>query len=141
MKKYQVFCKPCEDHPEGSLCCDPREYEWHSEGDDEGYAIFDTKEQAQELIQYLCDEWLIAQGVVTYDAYEVVEKTAPEVRYGIWYKGSEGCSAGFWDADVKYIFKTPEEAVAYVNTSLQGYFPDWKENYTIVTITFPEGLE
>ena len=24
MKKYQVFCKPCKDHPEGSLCYDTR---------------------------------------------------------------------------------------------------------------------
>ena len=137
MKKYQVFCKPCEDHPKGSLCCDPRKEA--GERDEEGYTMFDTKEEAEGLIQYFCTDWLCDE--VTPKDYEVVEKTVPEVRYGIWYKGSEGCSAGFWDADVKYIFKTPEEAVAYVNTSLQGYFPDWKENYTIVTITFPEELE
>lgn len=137
MKTYQVFLKPCEQYPEGSLCIDPS----YIHQDKDGYAVFYKKKSAQKLIDYLCStQWQTVSGVPVSkpEDYEIV--CSHNVRYCIWYMPDmEPCGdlIGGGNGENMFIVKTKKEAKKALNSWLKGEGSP-SEDYTVAEILIPK---
>ena len=140
MKTYQVFLKPCEQYPDGSLCIDPS-YIRQDKEDKDGYAVFYKKKSAQKLIDYLCStQWKSVSGVPVSkpEDYEIV--CSHDVRYCIWYMPDmEPCGdlIGGGNGENMFIAKTKKEAKKALNSWLKGEGSP-SEDYAVAEILIPK---
>jgi hypothetical protein len=141
MKTYQVFLKPCEQFPEGSLCIDPS-YIHQDKEDKDGYAVFYEKKSAQKLIDYLCSvEWaadFVPRASNKQEDYKIV--CSHDVRYCVWHLHSMqpcGDVIGGGYGGNTFIAKTKKEAKKALNSWLEEVgFPS--EDYAIAQILIPK---
>lgn len=141
MKTYQVFLKPCEQYPEGSLCIDPS-YIRQDDEDKDGYAVFYKKKSAQKLIDYLCSvEWASDSYIrdsYKQEDYEIV--CSHEVRYCVWHwHAMQPCGdvIGGGNGGNTFIAKTKKEAKKALNSWLdEAGFPS--EDYAVAELIIPK---
>lgn len=139
MKTYQVFLKPCEQYPEGSLCIDPSYIRQDTE-DKDGYAVFYKKKSAQKLIDYLCStEWAADSYTGAsnkQEDYEIV--CSHDVRYCVWYAG-KACTEGLC-VDIHgnpFDAASKKEAKAFLkDMAMRAGVPE--EMYVVVQLLVPK---
>ena len=129
MKTYQVFLKPCEQYPEGSLCIDPSYIRQDTE-DKDGYAVFYKKKDAQKLIDYLCsNQWQTLAGVPVNkpEDYEIV--CSHEVRYCVFDHADK-------EGRIDMFFNTKKEAKEVLKLC-QADCPESKDDFVVAELIIP----
>ena len=130
MKTYQVFLKPCEQYPEGSLCIDPS-YIRQDKEDKDGYAVFYKKKDAQQLIDYLCStEWAADSYTGASNKQEDYEIVC---SHDVWY-----CVFDYADKEgrVDMFFNTKKEAKDVLKLC-QADCPESKDDFVVAELIIP----